>query len=180
MISVIVGTHRPSSNALRVASYYLQTLRQQGLVAELIELERLPHDFLFTDSFAHRSDAFRPFEQQMRASRAFVFVAPEYNGSYPGVLKAFIDSMNPKDVFHGKRAGLIGESTGRFGNVRGLDHLAGVLNYLRVDTMAFRAHIMRVDQKFDAQNQVSDPATATELTEHLHQFVRFIGPEPLA
>lgn len=178
MISVIVGTHRPGSNARRVASYYLEILKQQGAAAQLLELELLPHDFLFTDSFARRSEAFRPFEQQMKSSRAFVFVTPEYNGSFPGVLKAFLDSMNPKDVFHGKRAGLIGESTGRFGNVRGLDHLAGVLNYLRVETMSFRAHIMHVDKKLDAQNQVTDAATDTELAEHLSQFLRFVGPDP--
>ena len=181
LTTVVVGTHRPNSNALRVARYYLAQLHARGVEAALLELEQLPHDFLFSDYFGRRSAAFAPFEQQMWASAQYVFVVPEYNGSFPGVLKAFIDAMKPNEVFHGKRAALIGEATGRFGNVRGLDHLVGVLNYVRVDVMAFRAHLMRIDQMLDAQGQVTDPAAAKELEQHLQQFMRFAAlaaPQP--
>ncbi len=175
MITVVVGTHRPASNALRVARYYLELLRAKGQAAELLELEQLPHDFVFADTFGQRSAAFAPFEAQMRASQHFVFVVPEYNGSFPGVLKAFIDTMKPGDVFHGKRAALIGEAAGRFGNVRGLDHMVGVLNYVRVDVMAFRAHLMRIDGALNADGDVTDPSAVKELEQHLAQFLRFIG-----
>lgn len=174
MVTVIVGTHRSGSNAQRVARYYLSQLTAKGVVAELLELEQLPKDFLFTDSFGRRTDAFRPFEAQMRASQAYVFVVPEYNGSFPGVLKAFIDTMKPSEVFHGKRAALIGEASGRFGNVRGLDHLVGVLNYVRVDVMAFRAHLMKIEEKLDAEGVLTETGAVRELDQHLQAFLRFV------
>jgi len=145
----------------------------EGHQAELYDLKALPPDFLFTDMFGERSEAFRAIEQLMRQASRFVFVAPEYNGSIPGVVKLFIDAFVPKEVFHGKKAGLIGLASGKFGNVRGLDHLTGILNYLQVDVMPFKAHIPRIHEVLSAAGELTDAKAQEELREHARRFARF-------
>ena len=71
----------------------------------------------------------------MLAADKFWFVFPEYNGGIPGMLKLFLDAISVrayKATFHGKKACLTGISTGRAGNLRGLDQLTNILNYLQV------------------------------------------------
>ncbi|MEM9526017.1 MAG: NAD(P)H-dependent oxidoreductase, partial [Bacteroidota bacterium] len=68
----------------------------------------------------------------LKADKMVIF-APEYNGSYPGVLKLFIDGISVREYknnFGGKKVALAGVASGRAGNLRGMEHLAGVLAYL--------------------------------------------------
>ena len=65
------------------------------------------------------------------ATKKFVFVVPEYNGSFPGILKAFIDGLQPS-VFQEKKCALVGVSKGIQGAVLALSHLTDILHYLRV------------------------------------------------
>ena len=175
MITIVCGTNRPKSRALDVARHYQQTLESKEQAVKLYSLADLPQDFIATDLYGKRSEAFRPVEAQMQATDVFIFVVPEYNGSFPGVLKVFIDSMEPKRVFHGKRAALVGVSTGRFGNVRGLDHFAGVLNYLQIEVMPFRAHLMFIDTKTDEHGSVINEQALSEIGKQLAQFEKFAG-----
>jgi NAD(P)H-dependent FMN reductase len=46
-----------------------------------------------------------------------------------------IDVMDPRIAFAGKKAALIGISTGRAGNLRGMDHLASVMNHMNVHVL---------------------------------------------
>ena len=174
MIAVISGTNRNDSHTLRVANYYCCELKKHGEKVELINLQHLPSDFLFTDLYGSRSADFQAMEQQIILAEKFVFVAPEYNGSYPGVLKVFIDAFGPREAFHNKKAFLVGLSAGKFGNLRGLDHLAGVLNYLRVTVHPFRAHIPLIDEKLNvSSNTFNDPATIDEIALQIRYCLNF-------
>jgi NAD(P)H-dependent FMN reductase len=175
MITVISGTNRAGSNARLVADHYLAALQQRGLPTQLYSLENLPPDFLHTDLYGKRSAAFAPIEELMRATDLFLFIVPEYNGSFPGVLKLFIDSMDPKRIYNGKKAALVGVSTGRFGNVRGLEHLAGVLNYLQIEVMPFRAHLMLIQSKTDDSGKIINEQALAEINKQLDQLERFAG-----
>jgi len=63
----------------------------------------------------------------------FIFVVPEYNGSFPGILKLFIDLasiVNYNGLFMNSSVHLIGVSDGRTGNLRGLDQLSCILRHM--------------------------------------------------
>jgi len=173
MITVVSGTNRPNNRTLPFAQYYLDRLQASGAHAMLIDLQDLPPNFLQTDLYGERTAAFAPLEQQMHASSGYVFVAPEYNGSFPGVLKAFLDSMEP-DLLHGKRAALVGTSTGKFGNLRGLEHLTGVLNYLQVEVLPFRAHIMEIHEVMTVSHELL-PGATREIDLQLPRFLQFVA-----
>jgi NAD(P)H-dependent FMN reductase len=53
----------------------------------------------------------------------------------PGSLKLFIDACSVREYkqnFKGKKAALVGIASGRAGNLRGMDHLTGVMFVDRV------------------------------------------------
>lgn len=132
MITIFSGTNRPDSNTLAVATQYGSLLTALGLENQLLDLQQLPHDFAFADLYGKRSPKMEIIvKQYIENVEKFVFVAPEYNGSFPGVLKTLIDGMHPR-LFRDKKAALIGISSGHAGNLRGLEHLTGILHYLKV------------------------------------------------
>ena len=72
-------------------------------------------------------------KQNIEAADAVLFVTPEYNRSFPGVLKNAIDiASRPwgKNSFAGKPAGVIGASIGKIGTAMAQQHLRNVLSYL--------------------------------------------------
>jgi chromate reductase len=62
-----------------------------------------------------------------------VFVIPEYNGSFPGVLKLLIDLasvIDYKGLFTNKEVLLIGVADGRSGNIVGINHFSSIIQYM--------------------------------------------------
>ena len=131
-IVVLSCTNRPDSNTLKVSGIYRRLLAERGVGSELFDLRELPADVAFSESDGRRSAAFAALmEKYVLPYHRFVFVLPEYNGSFPGILKVFIDSTHPRE-WENKFACLVGIAEGRAGNLRGLEHLTGILNYMRV------------------------------------------------
>ena len=62
--------------------------------------------------------------------RKLVIIVPEYNASFPGVLKAFIDGLTYPGGIQGKKAALVGLSGGGQGGLLAMTHLTDVLMYL--------------------------------------------------
>jgi len=89
-------------------------------------------------------------------STHLLFVVPEYNGGFPGVLKYFIDIIHPK-VWAGKIAGLVGVATGRSGNLRGIDHLTGILHYLKVEVIYQKPYLSSIHLHMNTDHEVTNP-----------------------
>ena len=94
MITIISGTNRPHSNTLKLAKYYQKSLLKRGQESQLFSLEALPDTIIKTDLYGKRSEAFKPIQEMMSSTEKFLFIIPEYNGSFPGVLKTFIDACD--------------------------------------------------------------------------------------
>src|SRR6478735_3018611 len=96
-ITIISGTNRNDSNTQKVSNYYLTALKAKNIEAEVFSLKNLPESFLHSDLFGQRSHEFQLIiEKYIEHQTKFIFVAPEYNGSFAGILKVFIDSIPPK------------------------------------------------------------------------------------
>src|SRR5690606_23190404 len=105
---IISGTNRKHSNSLKVAKFYQKELLKKGEEFEILSLEDLPTDIIVTDLYGRRSEAFSEIQEKISRSKKFIFVIPEYNGSYPGVLKVFIDACAYPASFYHKKAALVG------------------------------------------------------------------------
>lgn len=169
-IALLSSTHRPESYTLRVAHYIAQRLAAYGEDTFLLDFQKLPENFLISDLFGVRSAAFAVQIEALRQCPAWIWVVPEYNGSFPGITKVFIDAL-PREVLKGRRAGLVGLSDGRFGNLRGLDHLSAILHYCGMEVVGYRAHLMHIQARWDtAENTPLEPL-ASELETFLKRFL---------
>jgi chromate reductase len=126
MVTIISSTNRPGSSTLKLAEYYKKQLAAKGLETGLLSLTQLPSNIVETDLYGKRSEAFTAIQNIITATDKFLFIIPEYNGSYPGILKVFIDACSFPESFYDKKAALVGLSSGKYGNIRGIDHFTGV------------------------------------------------------
>ena len=164
--TVISGTNRSGSNTIRVAKQYFRLLEEKGVAVRFVSLEDMDVN--------KRNDALRALEKEILIpTTKFIFVMPEYNGSFPGVLKAMIDNTDIEKVWWGKKALLTGVSTGRAGNLRGMEHLTGVLQYLKMHVYHNKLPISVVNKLLNGEDYIGDMATLKSINDQLEEFIRF-------
>ncbi|MFD2600020.1 NADPH-dependent FMN reductase [Sphingobacterium corticis] len=169
---IIVGTNRPKNNSTKVAQYYQRELAARGQDWDILYLDTLPTEIIVSDLYGKRSEAFTPIQERISEAKRFIFVIPEYNGSFPGVLKVFMDACAYPASFHHKKAALVGLSTGKYGNVRGIDHFTGVCHYMRMHVMPLKIHISHIQNELDEEGNFSNPLTVKYIQEQVDDIVR--------
>src|SRR3954471_15557003 len=166
MITVISGTARPDSYTLRLAAHYHKLLGERGQEAHLLSLEDL--------AVWERSPELLEAEQRLLIpSERFVFIMPEYNGSFPGRLKTMIDNSDIKKCWWGKKAMLTGLADGRAGNLRGLEHMTGILQYLHVHVYWDKLPLSRISEEVDADGKLVKPSTESVIKAQIEGFLKF-------
>jgi NAD(P)H-dependent FMN reductase len=173
MITIIASTSRPGSATLKVAQYYQKRLAQKNTEAGVLSLMDLPPNLLQTDLYGKRSKEFGQILETVNRTDKFIFIIPEYNGSYPGVLKVFIDACDFPESFYEKKAALVGVSSGKYGNIRGIDHFTGVCHYLSLHVMALKLHIANIRTELDADGNLFKEDTVKFTDEQMNKFIRF-------
>ncbi|MBD1392733.1 NADPH-dependent FMN reductase [Mucilaginibacter glaciei] len=173
MVTIIAATNRPGSSTLKLAQYYKKILAQKGLETNLLSLMELPDNFLKTDLYGKRSPEFKKIQQQITDTEKFLFVIPEYNGSFPGVLKVFVDACNFPESFYDKKAALVGLSSGKYGNIRGVDHFTGVCHYLHLNVMPLKIHISAIRKEMDENGNLTAEDTLRYTDEQMEKFIKY-------
>lgn len=132
MILIVATTNRKNSKTYKVAEYYQQLMQRQNTEVEILALENLPSDFAFSALYENmgKNEDFNHYKEKMDAANKYVFIVPEYNGSFPGVLKTFIDGLGWPNSISKKKAAFVGISDGVLGGVLALSHLTDVFHYL--------------------------------------------------
>jgi chromate reductase len=116
-VAVIVGSLRKQSFSLRIAQA-LSKLAPASLKLNVVTLEGL--SFFNQDLEAAPPADWLKFRETIQASDAVIFITPEFNRSFPGVLKNAIDvGSRPygKSSFLGKPTGIVSNSPGPLGGV---------------------------------------------------------------
>lgn len=148
MITIIVGTNRPDSVSSILARLYQSVLGQRNAPSQILDLSDLPADFVFSALYENtgKNESFNELTDMLRQSEKFVFIVPEYNSSFPGVLKAFIDGMSYPNPLKGKKAALVGISSGHQGATLALSHLTDILNYLGMHVLAQKLKLAKIEE----------------------------------
>lgn len=173
-IVIIVGTNRPNSISAQVAEYYQNLLEQMHASSVVLDLVQLPHDFTVSALYHNsgKNEAFNSLKELLENAEKFVFIVPEYNGSYPGVLKAFIDGLPYPNSFSNKKAALVGLSSNMHGASLALSHLNDVFSYLGMNTLALRVKLGEIRTYFTGQ-VFSKPLYKELLEIQAEQIIRF-------
>lgn len=173
MVTIIASTNRPNSSTLKLATYYQKRLAEKGTEAKLLSLMDLPAKLIQTDLYGKRSPEFEIIQKLITDTDKFIFVIPEYNGSFPGVLKVFIDACNFPESFYEKKAALVGLSSGKYGNIRGVDHFTGICNYMHLHVMPLKIHIPAINKEFDSEGNLTAADTLKFTDEQIDKFIKF-------
>lgn len=174
MITIISSTNRVPSRSIVVAEYYKSLLEKLGAKAQILDLSQLPEDFLFSALYGNtgKNAEFNKFTEAIKDSDKFVFIIPEYNGSFPGVLKAFIDGLAYPITFKDKKGALIGISSGVMGGSLALSHFTDILNYLGMHVLAIKPRLPRVEGILK-DGEIQDKFLTELLETQAKEFIRF-------
>ena len=132
---IICGTNRPNSNSSKLS----------GIVSALCNELNIDHQeysvnehsqFLSQEAIYDRVKLIPeliPIRESLIRTQYFIFVVPEYNGSFAGIFKLWIDAISihkRNELFGGKKILFVGLGDGQFGNMRGIDHLITIFRYM--------------------------------------------------
>lgn len=148
MIKIIVGTNRKNSVSKVIAELYQYILSEKGAESEILELEKLPEDFTFSALYENngKNPEYNAFHDRVKEGKKFIFIVPEYNGSFPGILKTFIDGMTYPNTFRNKKCALVGISSGIGGGGIALSHLTDIFHYLGMHVLALKPKLAKIEQ----------------------------------
>ncbi len=166
MITIIAGTNRKGSNTKKVALEYKRLLLDEKVGSQILALDE--------QSVYERNEAFEKMETDfLKTADKFIFIVPEYNGSYPGVLKMLIDNSDVSKVWPSKKVLLTGVSTGRAGNLRGLEHLTGSLLHLKMIVHPNRLPLSVVHTLLNDDAIFIDEGTIKTIKAQIAEFLNF-------
>lgn len=173
MITIISGTNRPNSFTLKLATIYKDFFDQDQQPCNILSLCSLPPTALFSDMYGSRTEEFSTILRGIAASDKLVFILPEYNGSFPGIAKVFIDCCDFPTSFQHKKAALVGLSSGKYGNIRGLDHFTGVCHYLGLQLLPLKIHIPNIRKEINTEGFLHQEDTLKFVKDQVQQLIHF-------
>jgi chromate reductase len=167
---IFAGSTRQQSFNRQLAACAASMARANG--AEVTHLELADFDIpMYNADLEARGtppDVLR-LKQEMHAHPAWILCTPEYNGSYPALLKNTLDwASSPVKghpqwsdgtlPFRGKVVGLLSASPGALGGLRALSHLMPLLHNLECWVAPRQFAVSQAREAFDAQGRLTGDA----------------------
>lgn len=174
MILIISGTNRPGSKTAKVAALTLEIYRGLGAEATLLDLKDLPATIMDNKSYAEKPQEFAPFQQAILEAEGIVVVTPEYNGSFPGILKYFIDMLKFPESLHEKPVAFIGLAAGQWGALRSVEQLSQIFQYRSAHLYGRRVLMPKINDLLDGQGHLKDEVLRQRLENQAEGFMAFV------
>jgi NAD(P)H-dependent FMN reductase len=165
-IPVILGTARQGRESEHVAQFvFEQTKRRAKVETELIDVRSLP--MRLDDAGEQMKDS--AFSATVERCDGLIIVTPEYNHSFPGLLKHALD-MNLKEYIH-KAVGICGVSAGTIGGVRVIEQLLPVMRELGLVTIFEDVNFGKVGTLFDERGNLLDESYVRRVDKFLDELI---------
>ncbi len=148
-LAIISGSARTGRLAPTVTAWIAELVAQHGdFAADVIDLAdaELPDSL---DPAAPQTVALRPL---LAEADAFVIVVPEYNRSFPGILKTAIDSFNKE--WQAKPVGFVSYGLGGSGGLRAVEQLRSVFAELHATCVRDTVALPRVRGLLDESGKL--------------------------
>lgn len=178
MITIISGTNRPNSRTALVSERYSAILTAKGHDHKLLKLTELPSNLLHPNMYKEEGvgkEVIDIQEEYILGSDKLMVLIPEYNGGIPGIFKLFIDAMcarKYKENFNGKKISLTGVSAGRAGNLRGMESVTGLFNYLGAVILPQKLPISGIEG-FIKDDQLDKDKIDPVISDQIDQMISF-------
>jgi len=165
-ILAFAGSTRRESFNKKLVAIAAQGAREAGADVTLIDLKDFPLALFDQDLEAEQGMP----ENGKKLKKLFIdhdgllIASPEYNSSFPAVLKNAIDWVSrpapgePSLVaFRGKVATLMSASPGALGGLRGLVHVRSILGNLGVIVLPDQIAVAKAHEAFQQDGSLKDP-----------------------
>ena len=180
MLTIISGSNRKGNYTLIFAQYIYELIRDtMDIPVKMLDLVTIDSAIIHEAMYQEDQQAPGVIQIQndyfQQAEKLWFFV-PEYNGSYPGILKLLIDAISVRDyagTFGSKKACVTGVASGRAGNLRGMDHLADVLNHLNIAVLPNKQPISSIHGLLDQHKKLQDKGMKEALQAQMDEFLKF-------
>ena len=166
-LPVIIGTPRQGRLTEPAANFVFGELsKRNDIDTELIDIRKIP--IRMDDAGEALKDS--EFSATVTRADGLILVVPEYNHSFPGLLKHVLDT-NLKEYVH-KAVGVCGVSAGPFGGARMIESLLPVLRELGLVTIFWDVYFGTGGKLFDsATGKITDPAYSRRVEKFLNELV---------
>ena len=187
-ILVFAGSTRANSLHKKLALVAAEQLRGLGLETTVVDLKDFPMPMYDGDveSEAGLPPHAKAFRELVRAHDALAIASPEYNGSFPAVIKNVIDWISrphagelPLTAFRGKKAILLSTSPGPGGGKRGLRHLRELLDMIGVEVLPAQVTIPKATAAFGASGELLQDDDRQSLRAAAEELARAVPAEPV-
>lgn len=171
----MVGSLRKGSYNKMVASAIIR-LSPVELEMEIIEIGHLP--FYNPDQEDHPPSTWTEFRTQIKSADGVLFITPEYNRSFPAVIKNAIDvGSRPAgaSVWNGKPGAILSASPGMFGGFGANQQLRQPMVSINVLMMQQpEAYLSKINEAFDENGNLVSERTVLFLKKFIDAYAEWI------
>lgn len=173
LIHILSATDRPGSNAMKVSKYAEQFLTKKA-ETKIFSLRDFPVQDVAGGKYGNTPESVKRFNKEFLEADGILFVIPEYNGGFPGILKFFYDYLPFPEALEKMPVSLIGEAAGAFGALRPVEQFEQLLKYRKAHIYPERMFIQRVNDTFDREKGLSNKTLQGLLESQLENFPDFV------
>ena len=174
MISIISGTIREGSIGRKVSGLVARMYEELGEDVNLLDLKELPPEAYLPGVFKEKPEALLTgFTDKVLSSDGLVVVVSEYNGSFPGILKHFIDLLPFPESFNCRPVAFIGLAAGYYGGLRAVEQLQMVFAYRNAYLFNRRVFIPNSYSVLNEEGDFKDPELRERLELQAEKFLAF-------
>ena len=173
-ISIITGSTREGRSSLKVANAVKNLAPKDKHNFEIVDIKEYDLPFLSESetpsSTKKRSNSnISKWSSKIANSDAFIIIVPEYNRSYPAVLKNAIDVL-----FHewqNKPVLFIGYSGGKSGGSYAIKHFEDISNELKLKMQKDNVKIPAIWKAFNIDNSLTDKTIEKNIISAINNLV---------
>jgi chromate reductase, NAD(P)H dehydrogenase (quinone) len=176
VIEIISGTNRPNSQTRRVAGLIESLYHEAGVKdVRILDLQDMPPEIFNPASYGEKPASFKPLADRILQADGLHVVTPEYNGSFPGVLKYFIDMLKFPESFEHRAVAYTGVAGGVWGAFRSVEQLQMIFGYRNAYNLPERVWIAGIGRKWSEDGRtLNDELSMQLLRKQIAEFVPFV------
>ncbi len=172
-IVVVCGTNREGALSRLLAVEAAEVYRQRGHEVDSLDMNELPPEVLQPTAYKEQPPGVAALVARFLKADGVLFVVPEYNGSFPGILKLFIDMLPFPEGFDSRPCAFIGLAAGQFKSLRAVEHFQQVAGYRNAFLYPRRLFIGDSFRQF-VDGKLANDDLSKRLTEQADGFLKFI------
>jgi len=175
VIQILVGTNRVGSRSAQFAENIRKKFEAHGQKAEVMNLAEIDWSEMNHNTYGAdaKPSSVKKLLMRVNESDGLYVVCPEYNGSFPGALKMFIDYWDYPSSFE-KRPVCFAGMGGMFGGLRPVEHLQQVFGYRNAFIFPERIFLRNVWEIMTKEGEVADDLTSKLIDQQVSNFSTYV------